>query len=286
MKAPGGYYDCTAVFQNRMAMFEYVFSTSYWLYADFAGHDNLGIAYVKTEEMRRDAEYQWKLHNCGEGMVCMESSKWRSYWVAGTAVNYMSNFLDVNITGSAFKLKIFCSSCQPTSGDTYDECKIYNVKTESWWYSNQHGFPKLAKDNFGDPTWFRWRIISPATKAYWRQVSHISNCQWTSSVRVSAVTFKTSIRNNLLSLETTGQKIAAGLYALKMLQLLPANKARYDWSTTDISELAEESTVKIEAGGTGKVLLPGWRWSLEQWVGEAGGTRIGTAMYRIRNIPC
>ena len=230
----------------------------------------------------------WFLHDCGDNIVCMESRKpdWKNFFIGdkhGTEkieIHYKSNIYDVE-TDCRFQKKIFCSSCRPSKGDLWHNCKIKSG--EEWFYTDEEGFLKTCSD-CGDPRWFKWRIVSPPTHDYWRLVTTVDNCAGKTSLPVSQV-----VRGFVTSVGATSvrQKIEKGLEATAILSMDSENTIKKDWSSTHIRELARGRGVSV--GGRGACdykVQPCHVWRLYQLEGQAGYTTVGTRMVKSEQEEC
>jgi len=285
-------YDCTHVFKNRVASFEYKYYPGYWLIPNpLAIHSidpGLLIGRARTSDVKTEPHLQWILHDCGNS-VCMESKfpagdfEDRYVGAANTGAPHM--FLDTDLSdGSDGRIhhRIWCDSCNPGGphSSTFSNCQI-NDRRNNKFYSGRSG-SVFSCPHCGYDSWFRWRIESPPTRVYWKVV--LSHCNGGSTSETMRYTVKTSITSSTSTTTTisVNAKISMGLGAGELLQSSGGELgASFTWSRTYMELLARERTVE-----TSTQVEPGMKWVVSQAVGEAGWTSIATDRTKTEKIPC
>ena len=80
--------DCTKTFTNRIASFESGLYPSWWMYPSAT---NVPLIYqTSTDVVKVDKTYQWFLHDCGSGKVCLETKRdgWEDYYLGRLGREY------------------------------------------------------------------------------------------------------------------------------------------------------------------------------------------------------
>ena len=283
------YQDCTNTFKNRVAHFESIFFPSYWLYPQKSG--NVYMSWVRSQDLNNPKlGVTWLVHDCGNSSVCLESKKpgWKNFFI-GSKMKHGSRKIDIlyksnlhdTVTDSNLHKKIFCSSCTPSTGDIWHDCKL--MAGDEWLYTDTKGFLKSCSD-CGDPRWFKWRIVSPPTQDYWRLITSIDNCAGKTSLPVSQ-----NVRGFITSVGVSAfkEKIEKGLEARDILSMNQKSSIRNNWDTTNIKALARGRSVALGGmGACGYVVQPCHVWRLYQLEGHAGYTTIGTKMIKSEQEEC
>jgi len=293
--------DCTHVFKNRVASFEYKYYPGYWMTPFSTAY----IGWASTLEVKSNKKFQWILHDCTtqyRQTVCMKPG-WEdhfagaeypgSYRFAGNGYREgVIMYLDTNLSDGSDErtyLRIFCDSCNPGGpyNTTFSNCQIEN-RWSSKMYSKRNGAVRFCGaawvygSECGDDSWYRWRIESPPTRVYWKVV--LSHCNRGSTNDTVKYTVKSSITTSTSTTNTVSVdlKISAGLGAGKLLQSSGGELgASFSWSRTYLEQLARERTVE-----TSTEVEPGMKWVVSQAVGEAGWTSIATDRTKTEKIPC
>jgi len=297
------HHDCTASFNGKLAMLEYRYYPGYWLYPFNKMGQYLAALQPSTlREARTDTVLQWIIHSCGQATVCLEARRpgWGSYWLQledDTAkMRFRAMRYDViHQHNSPFKFKILCQACFPKEA-IYHDCHIYNVAAESFLITNQHGFATghsggeaiihRARRSTESLTWFSWRIVAPPTKAYWETVGDISNCRGEEELEASMVLWST-ITHTTLGIWGQAEREEGGFLAIALLEETQEGRAHdYTWTAAELRLWAQGRKVVLGAGTPHKVVKPGWRWQVRQWVGEAAFAKLTTKKYESLDIPC
>jgi len=279
-------FDCTETFKNRVASFEYNYYPGYWM-APYTLHPAcyVGIGWASTLEVKRNKNFQWILHDCGDS-VCMESKKpgWKDYF-AGELAGYVANMnWDTDLSDGSSEMihwRILCDSCNAGGSEntTFSNCQIN--RGDNKLYNGRDGDSRLCSD-CGYDSWFRWRIESPPTRVYWKVV--LSHCNRGSTNDTVKYTVKSSITTTTTTTYTVSvnAKISLGFDAGKLLESAGGELgASFTWSRAYMEQLVREKTIE-----TSTQVEPGMRWVVSQAVGEAGWTSIATDRTKTEKIPC
>eukprot|EP00091_Calanus_sinicus_P008674 TRINITY_DN20836_c0_g1_i1.p1 TRINITY_DN20836_c0_g1~~TRINITY_DN20836_c0_g1_i1.p1 ORF type:complete len:282 (-),score=5.21 TRINITY_DN20836_c0_g1_i1:251-1096(-) len=228
-----------------------------------------------------------------DGKILSRNREWRRTGWNSIDPRHFTTFYDLKqhreeISGNrkGYKHKIYCTSCQP-SADIYHDCRMFMVRTQQYWYTERDGKHLLARDlSIGSPNWFQWRIVSQPPREYWIDAEEFNNCHGAVGENAPAhISFETSITNSVSHTFTVEQKISIGLDAVPLLKKL--GETTVTWSTENIRTWANSRKITVGSAGTkSKMVKPGWKWVIQQFVGDASFTRIGTNKYRFCDVEC
>ena len=302
--------DCTSIFTNRIASFESGLHPGHWMLPSVRGYRPiLSSSSVPTANVKTDKTYQWFLHGCGVGKVCLEANRegWEEYYIYHSSTRYnLYSQLDTDWYGEALvkdtnfhdgsneknQIEIWCTSCTPESDDlTYSDCQLHANGGEREMLGSfdptHNGWARISRGSRGSDDMLKWRILSPRTRQYWETTVATDNCDGQKDLP-AAYTVTSSITRTTSTTQTTtiSEKISFGREADKVLKLLGGEAGiTQTWLSSWTRAAAEGSTLSL-GGYPGKIISPGHKWVIKQLVGEVGYTKIKTLEHRSTDPEC
>ena len=160
--------------KNRIAAFEYLYYPGHYLAPySYLGVYRLGIDLSNEQNIRvRSSGYQWRIHDCGNYTVCLESRKpdWNRYY-ATSIHNSRSDEYQGTLYYNGFNnpWKIHCTLCSSLS-TSFDKCVLGRPDIDiGFMYSDSTGHSLFSYDDPED--WYTFRIIATDTEQYWNEVA-------------------------------------------------------------------------------------------------------------------